>query len=183
MKRRDVLALALGSASALVIGGPASAAAPTRTLRVQKSLRQLTYEEGGAVVRTFRCALGSADDAALGDKVRQGDCKTPEGEHYVAWKNPNSSFHLFLGLSYPMDRHADRALAESRIDAATHRRIVDAVKRRRQPPQDTPLGGWVGIHGGGSSSDWTLGCVAVTDEEIEWLFARTRVGDRISIEP
>src|SRR5262245_15825228 len=80
---------------------------PAHTLEIYKSERKMVLAVNGEVVRTFKVGLGGAP---AGDKVRQGDSKTPEGEFYVAWKNPASSFHRFLGLSYPMPRHAERAL-------------------------------------------------------------------------
>ena len=101
----------------------------------------------------------------------------------MAWKNPKSSFHRFLGLSYPMPRHATRARREGRIQTRVAKRIAERVRRRAIPPQLTPLGGYVGIHGGGAGVDWTLGCIAVSDAEIEWLYARIRRGDRVEVRP
>jgi murein L,D-transpeptidase YafK len=177
MDRRAFL-LSLSAA----IGGaqPALAGGPRRRIHILKAQRTLDYEEDGAVVRSFRIGLGGAP---VGDKERQGDSKTPEGELYVGWKLEQSRFHRFLGLSYPMPAHAERGQKAKLIDAKTAEAIRQAVAKKRPPPQNTRLGGDVGIHGGGSSVDWTLGCVAVTDEEIEWLFARVRVGDPVLIEP
>jgi murein L,D-transpeptidase YafK len=158
----------------------AHAARPEHVIRIYKGERRLVLEVEGEVVRSFRVGLGGAP---AGDKLRQGDLKTPEGEFYVAWKNPSSSFHRFLGLSYPMPRHAERALGEGLISKRDFERVVQAAKAKDRPPQDTRLGGFVGIHGGGGDSDWTLGCIAVTDEEAEFLFERVRQGDRIVVEP
>jgi len=173
MKRRTFLA-------SLVVLPLAAQAAPRPIIRIKKKERLLRFEPAIGEAREFRCALGGAPE---GDKERQGDSRTPEGEHYVAWKNPNSAFHLFLGLSYPMIHHAALGRQSGLIDTATEEEIRRKVKARRQPPQHTKLGGWVGIHGGGSSADWTLGCIAVTDEEIEWIYARAEVGDKVIIEP
>jgi murein L,D-transpeptidase YafK len=140
----------------------------------------MTFERNGTKERTFIIALGGAPQ---GDKGREGDLKTPEGELYVAWKNERSSFHRFLGLSYPMERHAERGYANGLIDKKTRDAIVDAVKSRKKPPQHTRLGGLVGIHGGGAGADWTLGCIAVSNEEAEWLFKEMQVGDRIVVHP
>lgn len=154
--------------------------ATQRVLRVVKSERVMIYEEDGEVVRRFTIALGFAP---VGDKAKRGDGRTPEGSLYVAWKNSRSQFHRFLGLSYPMPYHAERAAAAGELEARTLASIRGAVGRRSTPPQNTSLGGAVGIHGGGAGADWTLGCIAVTDDEIEWLFERVRVGDRVLIEP
>lgn len=153
---------------------------PAHTLEIYKSERKMVLTVGGDVSRTFKIALGGAPE---GDKIKRGDSKTPEGEFYVAWKNPRSSFHRFLGLSYPMPRHAERALESGLIDRATRDAIVRAADKKMQPPQGSRLGGWVGIHGGGAGVDWTLGCIAVSDEEAEMLFDTLIVGDRIVVFP
>jgi murein L,D-transpeptidase YafK len=168
------------TAALLARSRSAHAGGPERRLHILKAKRTLEYEEDGVVVRSFRVGLGGAPE---GDKQRQGDSKTPEGELYVGWKLEQSRFHRFLGLSYPMPIHAERGQKAKLIDAKTAEVIRQAVAHKRPPPQNTRLGGDVGIHGGGSSVDWTLGCIAVTDEEIEWLFARVRVGDPVLIEP
>lgn len=160
---------------------PATAEArPTHLLRISKAERKLELLVAGEVVRTFKIGLGGAPD---GDKEAQGDLRTPEGEFYVAWKNPNSSFHRFLGLSYPMPRHAESAYALGRIDRSVRDEIVKSVAQKGRPPQYTALGGLVGIHGGGGAVDWTLGCIAVTDQEIEWLYSRVKEGDPIVVLP
>ncbi|MFO0727416.1 MAG: L,D-transpeptidase family protein [Myxococcota bacterium] len=160
--------------------GSAEAKPVQRRIHIQKAERRLDYEEDGKVVRSFKVGLGGNP---VGDKERQGDSKTPEGQMIVGWKLEKSQFHRFLGLSYPLPVHAARALEEKRIDRATAETIKAAALARRPPPQNTALGGDVGIHGGGSSFDWTLGCIAVTDEEIEWLFARVQIGDAVKVDP
>ncbi|MCK6546119.1 L,D-transpeptidase family protein [Myxococcota bacterium] len=177
-----VLALVAIPAFLAIVLVPPSAHAkrPEHVLRIFKSERKMQLEVGGAVVKTYRVGLGGAP---VGDKERQGDLKTPEGELYVAWKNAGSSFHRFLGLSYPMPQHAERGHAEGLVTKAEVKRIVEATRARRMPPQDTKLGGWVGIHGGGGLFDWTLGCVAISDDEIEDLFGRIATGDRVVVLP
>src|SRR5262245_37248008 len=96
----------------LLITSSAYADAP-RAIKIYKAERKMTYEENGKIVRTFKVALGGAPE---GDKVQRGDSKTPEGEFYVGTKNDKSSFHRFLGLSYPMPDDGDRALKEGWID-------------------------------------------------------------------
>jgi murein L,D-transpeptidase YafK len=166
--------------SLILSTGSAGAARPGHVLHVFKSDHKMVLEVADRAVKTFTVSLGRRP---IGDKLRQGDYRTPEGEFYVAWKNPTSSFHRFLGLSYPMPRHAQRAVDEGAISSSQLDAIERAAKTRTAPPQDTPLGGFVGIHGGGTGSDWTFGCIAVTDAEIEWLFSEMRVGDRIVVHP
>ena len=98
-------------------------------------------------------------------------------------KNPQSRFTLSLGLGYPGPADADRALEERRITRRQHERIHDAARRGRIPPWDTPLGGEIFIHGGGSGSDWTWGCVALDDEDVRELYAAVPVGSPVTIEP
>jgi murein L,D-transpeptidase YafK len=119
-----------------------------------------------------------------GDKRRQGDERTPEGTFRVTHRNPNSAFHLSLGLSYPDVAHADRGLAEKIIDAATHERVVAADRARKMPVRSTALGGDIYIHGGGPLPNfWTDGCVAITNAQMDWLFAEVGPGTRVRIEP
>ncbi len=183
MRRPRGLPVALGLVFGLAaLSGVAlsSEQKPARLIRIKKADRELWYEERGSVVRRFRVGLGGAP---VGDKERQGDSKTPEGEFYVSSKNPRSAFHRFIGLSYPMPRHAERGLDRGLITDVVAEKIRSAARHKRIPPQLTPLGGYVGIHGGGGTSDWTLGCIAVTDEEALWLFERMRLKDPIIIEP
>lgn len=140
----------------------------------------MSLEVDGRAARQFEVALGLAP---LGDKERMGDRRTPEGEFFVAMKNPRSDYHRFIGLSYPMPPHARRGRELGIVDDEVVDRVIEATKARRAPPQTTALGGFVGIHGGGAGSDWTYGCIAVSDEEVEWLFDRVRFGDRIVVLP
>lgn len=155
-------------------------ARPRHVVKIEKAKRKLTLEVDGRVVRTFRVGLGFAPEK---DKTIEGDGRTPEGRFYVAWKNPGSQFHRFFGLSYPMPRHARKAHADGRITKKVLRQIERAAANKKKPPQYTGLGGLVGVHGGGGGSDWTLGCIAISDEEIEWLYAQVRVGDEIVVLP
>ncbi len=177
--RRYLLRTCLLTFALLLLGaGPPKRA--KHSLQIYKAERRMEMWVGSERVRTFEVGLGGNPK---GDKVRQGDSKTPEGTYYVAWKNPKSSFHLFLGLSYPMPRHAKAAVKAGRITKRVARKIASRVKKRGIPPQLTPLGGYVGIHGGGAGADWTLGCIAVTNAEIEWIYRRMRHGDEIVVHP
>jgi murein L,D-transpeptidase YafK len=117
------------------------------------------------------------------NKTRQGDGCTPEGSFYVCVKNPNSSYYLSLGLSYPNKEHAERGLRGRLITRAQYDRIINALEARSRPPWDTPLGGEVFIHGHGSKSDWTLGCVALENDDMKELFDVIPKGAPVIIEP
>jgi murein L,D-transpeptidase YafK len=146
---------------------------------VSKGARRLELYSEGRVVRTYRVALGQSPSD---DKERQGDYRTPEGEFYVCVKNAASKFYLSLGLSYPNREDAGRGLRDRLISRAEHDRIVRALERGLRPPWDTALGGEIFIHGGGSASDWTWGCVALDDADIKELFDAVPKGTRVVIE-
>lgn len=153
----------------LTSNGKAQSTQLKRTDRivVMKSKRTMTLESDGRVVKTYKVALGGQP---IGAKDRQGDHKTPEGEYVVDAKNANSQFFMALHLSYP--NSSDRARA--------HKLGVSP-------------GGDVEIHGLGKKygwigsrhrlSDWTDGCIAVTNEEIQEIFGMVSVGTRVEIQP
>jgi len=147
---------------------------------VTKSKRRLDLYSDGAVVRTYKIGLGLNP---VPDKIRQGDHATPEGDFYVFTKNDKSAFYLSLGVSYPNIEDAVRGLRDKMITRAQHDAIVRAIKRKATPPQNTRLGGDIYIHGNGSSSDWTWGCVALENEEIRELFEAVTVGTKVTIKP
>ena len=147
---------------------------------VSKSARRLELYSGGRVVRDYRVVLGGDP---VNDKEREGDSRTPEGEFYVCVKNEKSQFYRSLGLSYPNREDAERGLRDNLITRAEYERIVRALTRKRTPPWDTALGGEIFIHGGGTSNDWTRGCVALDDAEMQELFDSVPVGTPVVITP
>jgi murein L,D-transpeptidase YafK len=136
--------------------------------------------------KTYQIALGNNPS---GSKLRQGDGATPEGEYYITHKNARSRYYLSLGVSYPNIVDADKGLKEGLITKAEHQAIVGAVRAKTKPPQNTRLGGDIFIHGGGagklfgSVQDWTLGCVALENEEIKELFEMIPVKTPVKIVP
>lgn len=173
---RSLLALII-----LVLGaGGLSAAKPVLRIVVTKSERRLDLQQDGKNVKTYRIGLGNNPTGA---KLRQGDGRTPEGTFYVCVKNPKSRFHLSLGLSYPTPADAARGLEENLITQAQHDAIVAAHKKHMTPPWNTALGGEVFIHGCGSGSDWTLGCIALDDADMTELFAKIPAGTPVEIRP
>jgi len=149
-------------------------------IKISKMKRSLEVYDDGRLVKTFSMVLGFSPD---GDKEIEGDGRTPEGEFYVATKNPKSKFHLSLGLSYPSMDAAERGLKKGLITKAEHDAILEALREGRMPPQKTALGGEIYIHGGGVERDWTWGCVALRNEEIEQLFASIPLGTKVTILP
>ncbi len=147
---------------------------------VYKSQRRLELYSNDEMVRVYRVGLGTSP---VGDKVRQGDRRTPEGQFYVCIKNSNSRFYLSLGLSYPNEEDAERGLRDGLIDRARYNQIVSAIRSKRTPPQNTALGGEIFIHGHGSDDDWTWGCVALDNPDIKELFEAVPVGTIVLIKP
>ncbi len=161
-------------------------ATPATWLLVETHAHTLTVLQGRTVVDKFNyVALGRG--GTTNDRQR-GDNSTPLGEFHIAWINWKSEFHIFFGLDYPTLAQADQAYREKRIDRDTYFKILDALRDRRLPPQNTSMGGRIGIHGLGRGSleihrdfNWTKGCVALTNREIERLARWVQVGTRVVI--
>jgi murein L,D-transpeptidase YafK len=147
---------------------------------VKKAARKLYLYSGNKLVRTYRVGLGTSP---IGDKVREGDRRTPEGDFYIFTKNDKSAFYLSLGLSYPNAAHAQRGLRDGLINRTQYDSIMSALNQKKAPPQNTLLGGEIYIHGNGSSRDWTWGCVALEDRDIRELFEAVSVGTPVTIRP
>jgi murein L,D-transpeptidase YafK len=134
---------------------------------VKKSARQLSIFRDGTQIKTYRIALGQSP---VGAKQEEGDMKTPEGIYKIDGRNSQSSFHLALHISYPSDEDNKRAAAEgvsAGFDIMIHR-----IQNGRV---------WIGAYH--LWKDWTAGCIAVTDEEIEELWRITPDGTTIEIRP
>jgi murein L,D-transpeptidase YafK len=194
-----LLALALGGCIARPPPPPPEAPAPPAAspappppceridrVLVRKSERALVAECAGGGRLAFKVALSREP----GPKRSRGDRRTPEGHYRIAAAARPSRFHRFIPIDYPSLADADRALDEGRLTAAERARIADAHARGVQPPADTALGGDIGIHGEGARwqgdsehLDWTYGCIAVTDEQLEFLAERVAPGVPIEIHP
>ena len=171
---RVVAARALGA-----IGGTLPRRLVRPRLVVEKTGRTLTVYSAGKAVKVYRIALGRSPE---GDKTREGDGRTPLGSFYVCNKNAQSSYHKSLGLSYPSAEDAKRGRSAGLISSSQQRAIVEAVEHHRQPPWDTKLGGMIMIHGGGTAIDWTTGCIALSNANIDELFAKVPVGTPVVVE-
>ena len=134
---------------------------------IMKSARTMTLLSGPKVLKTYRVALGSVP---VGPKRVEGDHKTPEGDYRIDAKNSHSQFHLSLHISYP-----------------------SAVDQQRARSQGLRPGGAVMIHGLARpfaylgplhrQTDWTDGCVAVTNSEIDEIWKLVPVGTKVEIRP
>lgn len=147
---------------------------------IEKSNRRLIWVRADGSSLAFPIVLGKCPE---GHKLREGDLHTPEGEYYVCTRNEKSKYHLALGLSYPNPSDADAALSRGEITLEQHSAILSAHENGKRPPWDTPLGGFIMIHGGGTESDWTAGCIAMKNEDIELLFSLCPIGTPVKIVP
>ena len=127
---------------------------------------------------------------AFADKERRGgllnpdDWRTPEGVFYVVGKNDQSRYYKALVLNYPTAEDAERGLQDELISEREYERIVKAHREQTMPPMDTPLGGWIEIHGSGTGvgSNWTQGCVALANGDMDVVYRWAVVGTPVLIE-
>ena len=156
---------------------------------ISKSKRQLSVISGtGAIIKTYSIASGRGGP---GDKYRLGDQKTPIGVYKVVGFKSNSDFFYFIRLNYPNENDARRGFRDRLINRIQYDAILEALDNDLTPPQDTRLGGAIGIHGIGEESeskismhnslDWTQGCIALRNHEVEDLLAFLSVGIHVVI--
>ncbi|WP_245890859.1 L,D-transpeptidase family protein [Albidovulum aquaemixtae] len=129
---------------------------------VFKGERKMHLVNGIKALKTYKIGLGGNP---IGHKQYEGDQKTPEGIYLVDRRNPDSTYHLSLGISYPNERD-----------------IAEAEALGKEP------GGDIFIHGRarknrGRGNDWTAGCIAVKDREMEEIYSMVRLGTEIVIVP
>ncbi|MBT8446367.1 MAG: L,D-transpeptidase family protein, partial [Gammaproteobacteria bacterium] len=139
------------------------------SLEIHKKERILRVLAGDEVTREFPIASGRGGS---GDKFRRGDNRTPVGVYRIVDFNERSRFELFMRLNYPNVKDAFYGLKNGLISRPEFDAIVAALKQGATPPQNTPLGGAIGIHGIGDVTheklrihdalDWTEGCIALT---------------------
>lgn len=170
--RRAGLALLLSIAGA---GGVRAAEQPFVVVDTHRLTLTVRSPRDRIIARFDNVAIGSG---GVSDLHLRGDDTTPRGRFRVAWIDHHSRFGLFFGLDYPTPAIARRAYLDGRLDRSGLDAIVNAFRRDRLPPQDTALGGEIGIHGLGSGSplvqqlvNWTDGCIALTNAQV-WRLAR-----------
>ena len=147
---------------------------------VCKGKRRLYVFDQGVLVRSYPIGLGKHP---IGDKKKRGDGHTPEGNFYVCVKNPKGHYGKALGLSYPDLRRARRALLANLISPAEYQDISSALSAGLCPPWDTILGGEIFIHGGGAQTDWTNGCIALYDSDMDELYRIAKIGTPVIVRP
>lgn len=158
-----------------------SASAEDTWILIDTEDRTLSVMQGEKPLREFK-NVSIGRNGATGRKVRQ-DRKTPLGSFRVSRINNDSVYHRFIGLDYPDLDYARRALSAGVISPSDYAAIRRAHEQGREPPGSTPLGGSIGIHGIGGGDprfhedyNWTEGCVALTNEEVDELTRWIRLG-------
>lgn len=162
MKRRTFGLAALSALALAACGGRSKFRrynGPEVTqILVDKGDRRMRLLHHGKVLKEYKFDLGFAP---VGDKVIEGDGKTPEGAYYIDRRNPNSRFHLSLGISYPNEQD-----------------IAEARALGKSPGGDIFIHGQPNI-GKANGKDWTWGCIAVRNREMEEVYAMVRNGTPI----
>ena len=146
---------------------------------VAKRSRRIMRYSKGSLLRDddgrpfcFKMGLGFAP---TGHKQQEGDGRTPEGWYRTSDK-PSSQFYGAIAVHYPNEQDAALGMQSGRITAGQQAVIARALQGDTKPPQRTTLGGEILIHGGGGETDWTLGCVAVDNGELDRLRASLPTG-------
>jgi len=134
---------------------------------VEKAARRLTLWSDGTSLKTYRVALGHAP---IGPKEEEGDQRTPEGIYRIDFHKEDSDYHRALHVSYPEQRDIDRAAARG-VSAGSDI-MIHGIQNGK---------GWIGAFH--RRTDWTAGCIAVTDFEIEEIWRAVSDGTPIEIRP
>jgi murein L,D-transpeptidase YafK len=150
------------------------------SVSIQKDKRRLYVFQMDTLVREYPIGLGSNP---AGDKQRDGDGKTPEGEFYICGKKETEGTKKYLIISYPNRKHVERAQFQGVLSPLAVQAIVSSLEKRVQPPGDTALGGNICIQGGGAHQDWTDGSVALYDSDMSELYAIADLGTRVYVRP
>ena len=153
---------------------------PELKIVIKKRERKLIVYKNGKPWKTYRVALSQIP---YGDKRKKGDKHTPEGKFFVTKKNPRSKYYLSLELSYPSLKHAEKGLRAGLITEKEYMAIVESIEQGKSPPQNTKLGGYICIHGGGNGKNWTDGCIALKNKDITELYKIVRIGTPVIILP
>ncbi len=172
IQRRGFATGLAGAALGAAVGRsvPVHAALPpgiAEKIIVVKTARLLFLVRGGEVMRSYRVALGRQPK---GTKIYQGDGRTPEGSYRISAFNPQSRFYRSLRVSYP--NQLDQALARALGQAAGGDIMVHGLAPERRSYGNEH---W--------RFNWTNGCIAVTDDEMDEIWQRVEIGTPIEIRP
>ena len=178
----------LGLLSVIVLPTLTQARSNDYQIMISKKNKELLIQKEGEIVKRYHIATGKG---GKGTKRRKGDSKTPLGVYRITKLKDSSRFHFFIQLDYPNLIDAWYGYKNKTIDGNEFKRIAAAYKKRETPPQDTELGGLIGIHGLGDTNEekltihqeinWTEGCIALTNEEVNDLKNFIDIGTTVII--
>lgn len=156
-------------------------------IRVSKSKKTVYVYRGTELAQKFAADFGYnafADKERRGSSTNPDDWRTPEGVFFVVEKNSKSKFYKAFVLNYPTAEDAERGRKQGIITADEYSAIVRAEQNFTMPPMHTALGGWIEIHGKGTGvgSNWTQGCVAIRDVDIDDIWKYADIGTPVLIE-
>jgi len=142
-------------------------------------------QENKTLVTMNNIAIGQK---GAGFKKHTGDDITPKGVYKIGWVNNKSRFYKFYGFNYPSVDNANEALLSGLLSKRAHTAIVTAHKKNKVPPQNTKIGGQIGIHGLGEADknihkimNWTHGCIALSNEQVDQLGQWIKKGTRVKV--
>lgn len=153
---------------------------------VAKSKRKLFVYSGNEILKSYNIGLGPKPN---GFKVMLNDGKTPEGTYYINQKMENGLparlGSRWIRISYPNYDDAVRGLKLKLVDEQTVRAVSEAMRKRGVPPQETKLGGGIGLHGGGPTpmKNFTRGCIGLTNKDISEIYPYIGIGTLVVIKP
>ncbi len=142
-------------------------------LLIKKKDRTLSVVAGNQILKTYKVVIGQAPE---GDKMMQGDLKTPEGAFKVRAKYPHAEWHKFIWIDYPNEESWKK---------------FKERKKNGDIPRDAKIGGEIGIHGVPTGmdlwidlgSDWTLGCIALKNDAVDEIYEYVKESTPVWIEP
>jgi len=164
------LALALVCTACSTPTTPPALSGPADQVVVHKGARQLELLKDGEVIRRYRIALGGAP---VGHKFREGDERTPEGDYLLDWRNPDSNFYKSIHISYPSrgDRLASRELGHKNPGGMIMLHGLPNYVQSERVRQEY------------AARDWTNGCIAVQNHEMDEIWTLVPDGTPIRILP
>jgi hypothetical protein len=171
---------------ALLFGWAYAKEMSSKYVVIDKGIHRMFLYKDSKVIESYTVSLGID---SLSPKRRRGDKSTPEGCYYVTCKKSESKFYKFLGLSYPNNVDAWLGLRKRLVSSREYRSIANAISAGSSPPACTSLGSGIGIHGGGvyrnsgknMVRDWTEGCIAVNNQDMDVIYSFCDVGDMVII--
>lgn len=159
---------------------------PELEIVIHKKNHTLSLYQKNRLLKSYAVSLGDSGPEA---KRVAGDHKTPEGYFYIVQKQLLNPIDLFLGsrwlrIGYPNSIDAARGIQQGLLSQSEFEAIVAAFGQRSLPPQQTALGGGVGIHGGSggaNTGDWTWGCIGLANRDVEDFYDYVPQGAAVMI--